>query len=136
MKNREIKFRAWDESQKYMAYQGTPDLETIQSFMFHYGEKILMQYIGLKDFNGKKIYEGDIILVNGKYHKIVKYHEKGFSFCLINICDLKNKNCMDIEQIPNPSWFSDFNRKIEVIGNIYETPELLEKPWSQKYSEK
>jgi GrpB-like predicted nucleotidyltransferase (UPF0157 family) len=32
---REIKFRSWDKDAKYMAYQGTPDLETIQSFMHH-----------------------------------------------------------------------------------------------------
>ena len=61
MSNREIKFRAWDESQNYMAYQGAPDLETIQSFMFHFGNKILMQYTGMKDKNGKEIYEGDMI---------------------------------------------------------------------------
>ena len=55
-KNMQIKFRAWDESQKYMAYQGMPDLETIQSFIFHFGDKILMQYTGFKDFNGKKYF--------------------------------------------------------------------------------
>jgi hypothetical protein len=49
---REIKFRAWDESQNYMAYQGTPDLETIQSFMHHFGDKLLMQFTGIKDKNG------------------------------------------------------------------------------------
>lgn len=31
-----IKLRAWDESQQYMAYQGTADLETIQSFIYHF----------------------------------------------------------------------------------------------------
>ena len=32
-------FRAWVESQKFMAIQGTPDLETLQSFMFHYADE-------------------------------------------------------------------------------------------------
>ena len=58
---REIEFRAYCPETKNMAYQGTPDLETIQSFMFHWGDKILMQYTGFKDRNGKKVYEGDIV---------------------------------------------------------------------------
>ena len=58
---REIKFRAWDEKQKYMAYQGTPDLETVSSFMHHYSDAILMINTGAKDGNGTEIYESDII---------------------------------------------------------------------------
>jgi len=58
---REIKFRAWDRNNKYMAYQGTPDIETLESFIFHFGDCILMQYTGLKDKNGVEIYEGDVL---------------------------------------------------------------------------
>ena len=61
LNGREIKFRAWDESQKYMAYQGTPDLETIQSFMHHFGDKLIMQATGLVDKSKNEIYEGDIM---------------------------------------------------------------------------
>jgi len=58
---REIKFRAWDEINNKMAYQGSPDLETIQSFMQHYGDKTLMQSTGLYDRNQKEIYELDLM---------------------------------------------------------------------------
>lgn len=55
------KYRAWDESQKYMAYQGSPDLETLQSFMHHFSDKQLMQSTGFQNKSGQEIFEGDIM---------------------------------------------------------------------------
>lgn len=50
--NRLPRFRAWDDKQKYMAIQGTPDLETLASFMHHYSDsKFLMQSTGILDKN-------------------------------------------------------------------------------------
>ena len=101
--NRQIKFRAWDESQKYMAYQGTHDLETIQSFMHHYGDKVLMQWTGLKDFLGFEIYEGDIVyLFSDGTSEVVRF-EDGYFFPLIDC---------------NPD-------EIHVVGNIYENKDWL-----------
>ena len=103
-----IKFRAWDESQKYMAYQGTPDLETIQSFMHHFGDKKLMQFTGLHDKNGKEIYEGDIVTDGvGKYKIIYDLKLAGYQpYCIFR---------------------DDPENYCEVLGNIYENPELLDK---------
>ncbi len=113
LKMRTIKFRAWDESQKYMAYQGTPDLETIQSFFHHFGDENLMQFTGLKDKNGKEIYEGDFI--KDKEHiYIVSWHDEMATFVI------KRKGWM----------FNHFfkegldNNDCEVAGNIYENTDL------------
>lgn len=111
--NREIKFRAWDESQKYMAYQGTPDLEEVQSFMHHFGNKILMQNTGLKDINGKDIYEGDIVVDDDGYKCDVRFYNGRF-IPLVYVKE--NYNCIDKY---DPKLFT-------VIGNVFENPKLMD----------
>lgn len=108
---REIKFRAWDESQKYMAYQGTPDLETIQSFMHHFGDRLLMQYTGLKDEHGKEIYEGDIVRLYKHIAEVI-FVNGAFKFAV--------KNSLGQDRYLSPA-----QKFCEVIGNIYEHPHLL-----------
>lgn len=110
--NREIKFRAWDESQEYMAYQGTPDLETIQSFMHHFGNNELMQSTGLADKNGKEIFEKDIVVDDDGYKWDVRFYNGRF-IPLVYVKE--NYNCIDKY---DPKLF-------EVIGNIFENTELL-----------
>lgn len=107
--SREIKFRAWIAKEKYMAIQGTPDLENLKSFMFHYGdEEILMQYSGLKDGRGNEIYEGDIVKY-GWRNLFVVFSNGEFKFF-----DKYNR------------WerYIDTNEML-IIGNIYENYEML-----------
>lgn len=109
--NREIKFRAWDENQKYMAYQGTNDLETIQSFMHHFGDKELMESTGLFDKNGKEIFEKDIIVDDDGYKCDVRFFNGRF----IPLVYVKEGyNCIDKY---DPKMF-------EVIGNVYENGDV------------
>ena len=114
--NREIKFRAWVESTlgDYMAIQGTPDLETLESFMYHYSDcKNLMQFTGLLDKNGREIYEGDI----NSYGYVIKYCEKKALFGEYGTRDKKNYDVL----MSYPMNSID----MIILGNIYENPELL-----------
>lgn len=83
------------------------------------------QFTGLKDKNGKEIYEGDIISVNGKYPKLIRYIDEWASYCLANLtdldCDLKTRYWQQV----SPCWWTDYKREIKVIGNVYDNPELL-----------
>lgn len=76
-----------------------------------FNESVLMQSTGLVDKNGKEIFEGDIVLIYGEKISKVFYSQGSF--------------CVDILNGGTPlHGFS--SKQLEVIGNIYENPELLE----------
>ena len=102
MENREIKFRAWIKAQERFAKDGFTIDYAIQD-----SDYILMQYIGLKDKNGVKIYEGDVMDNDGL---MVEVAFVGGAFC----------KCNDVGQ-----WLIIDPDECKVIGNIYENPELL-----------
>jgi uncharacterized phage protein (TIGR01671 family) len=130
---REIKFRAWDKDNfKMLTYED--DGNDVGFFIDSLNKTIsviglederrtdisveLMQYTGLKDKNDKEIYEGDIIaLPNDKPFKDF--------ICIVQF----NDGCFDI--VNKERGFRDYlkcwvcNNVAEVIGNIYENPELL-----------
>lgn len=121
--NREIKFRAW---QKWHEYMFTPDyIDFINGNIIigehdgdsRYEDIPLMQYTGLKDKNGKEIYEGDILKPTieneNKLGKIV-WLENRSAFGIHWFLQL---GVGDIEYCVN-------NMKMEIIGNIYENPEF------------
>ncbi len=84
------------------------------------------QFTGMTDKNGVKIFECDIFSINGKYPKVIKYQENVMAFCCANLADLKNEDWLSIWQQPGEVWWKDFNRDIEVIGNIHDNKNLLE----------
>jgi uncharacterized phage protein (TIGR01671 family) len=88
-------------------------------------EKTVGQFTGLLDKNRKEIYEGDMIVVNDKYPKLVKYIDDYACFCLANIEDLDEKMDTGYWHQVSPGWWNSSKREIRVIGNMYDHPELI-----------
>ena len=125
---REIKFRAWDEEQKRM-YQPEEIEQCCIVSISGYGRLSIaienpdwvelkkLQFTGLKDKNGKEIYEGYIVQgyfmkgskANVKIKNKVEYNHSGFG--------IRDKD--------NIFMYLIYGRELEVIGNIYENPELF-----------
>ena len=121
---REIKFRAWDKNQNkikrvlsvewldnmYVSYWNEPYYAT--------DSVLLMQYTGLKDKNGKEIYEGDILTANRFWHTqqtehvffVVEYDSTVGCFFAID----KDDNQHFLDEI-----------SFVIVGNIFENPELV-----------
>lgn len=144
---RERKFRAWSKvKNKMYSFQGANYLsgitfsnnssgETINKVAIHDNDRgviewkeaddfVFMEFTGLKDKNGKEIYEGDII-VPDTYHFndpfVVEYGVQEFA-------DDNYGECSAGWNIPL-HYVQEFGDRCpcKVIGNIYENPELLNK---------
>lgn len=126
---REIKFRAWDKEKKQMVIWGDDDFYylakdydgSVNLIGCHNGggdpdssitDYELMQYTGLKDKNGKEIYEGDIVRLTTKTGGDID-----------RLCEWSYRN--NGWRFQGFNYAGDDQRIIEVIGNIYENPELL-----------
>ena len=121
--SREIKFRAYHKERKEIFEIASIDFEEkkvtlsngiIKLLNVDFKQFELSQYTGLKDKNGKEIYEGDIVILNDTEEEnrcVVKY--KYGSYILID-GDLR-ENLSNVE-----------DSFLEVIGNIYENKNLLE----------
>lgn len=125
--NREIKFRAWDRDTKYMLYNDIypktkRDWDLCeQSLDVMLGvielDYDLMQCVGLKDKNGKEIYEGDILGILRVGNQVDIIGKIIFDTDLLSFT---------VEKV-NGGWdYLTHFSSLEVIGNIYENPELVE----------
>lgn len=118
----EFKFRAWDKRSNRFVDSGIQFNNTTMR-LATISDLILMRYTGLKDKNGKEIYEGDLVRQKQKF-------ADGYQIFLIAwghigwFPELKarklEKMMHKIEGENDADW-----EQFEVIGNIYENPELL-----------
>ena len=108
---REIKFKCWDKVDKQMFHNLVNfGSESINDF-FKEKQYIFLQYTGLKDKNGKEIYEGDMVRI--------QYVDNNFN-------DVDKVEKVFLTRRTGDYYIYEYmSNELEVIGNIYENPELL-----------
>jgi len=137
--NRIIKFRVWDNLTKQMLFEDFHLLGEVMSFSLidqwirehkegkglleRYNDMVFQQYTGIQDSKGVKVYDGDILREKmteemaanggGASLDVVRFSGGAFLIDCNPIWDYLSSN--------NPDVLEDF----EVIGNLYENPELL-----------
>lgn len=126
--SREIRFRVWDKERKYLwqaeclwkidflnehlyIIDGEGD-----AYQHDWSNFELMQYTGLKDKNGVEIYERDIVCPSGQEYGVIVWDNRSAGFW-VDYSKAKSVGKFDY-QLHQHTY-------LEVIGNIYENPELL-----------
>lgn len=151
-----LRFRAWNKATKEM-YE-VDDIMSIdfgeskisvktlffeRTNYYDFNDIVLMQSTGLRDKNGKEIFEGDVLKFNdswddccyegyvdgeieGVNYVEIQSESTGFIFCKTKYPDSSLFYYANEEHLTFQEILTDSDFEFEVIGNIYENPELLE----------
>lgn len=119
------KYRAWDKETKTMNGMAEIYRNRNQEIELRPRDEniILMLSTGLKDKNGKEIFEGDIIRYNIDVVDIKRHPTLGF-YTVLDGREGFFGDGMSIDDFEED--VKEFSKTAEIIGNIYENPELLE----------
>ncbi|QHJ83712.1 MAG: hypothetical protein [Caudoviricetes sp.] len=122
---RNIKFRAWDKNKKrysrqdeqsFLVENNENESYNVASVSFDYE---LEQFTGLYDKNGKEIYENDVIAVADSSYMDQKVHHETVGY---------NRSG---ELMAGSLRLSKIYPNVEIVGNVHETPELLEEKYAR-----
>lgn len=115
---REIKFKVWNKTRN--GFFGTASVEIRDGVLACNDNEVIILSTGLKDKNGKEIYEGDIVCTeynpgnhencHKQFHDVVEYKDGAYS-------TFNPANGYEYGSDPN---------ECEVLGNIYENTELVQ----------
>ena len=130
---RELRFRAWNKRLKMMCVVTGCHFESdiyyceskkLTSHTFGLIDLDIMQYTGLKDKNGREVFEGDILDCGDRIVKVVWHDDAGCFDCdfIKYIFTLNSNGCT------NQEW----KYRAVIIGNIHQNPELLKEAKSCK----
>jgi uncharacterized phage protein (TIGR01671 family) len=133
---REYKFRAWHPEHKEMVYfkpdKICKDVYQALAVFTLMAEKseFLQQFIGLLDKDGKEIYEGDIVKFEYYDEMVIDDNDNQEYSEDAQITKVESKGIIkgDFEecQMWLIDWAMDSDYIFEIIGNIYENPELVD----------
>ena len=128
---RETKYRAWDTELSVMHHAVECGVDT--GVQWSFGDllissrfSLVMQFTGLRDKNGKEIYEGDVL-----QYKDVAYSFDTEDEIMVEVVRWGDEQAAWMLVCPwsgemQTAWDGVDPKKSEVIGNIHENPELIE----------
>jgi len=117
-----LQFRIWLKDKKRMSYKSIYNISNTEAIKFcSDSDYIIMQCTGLRDKNGNLIYEGDIVSEKFAHGYPIEYYEKYYEVIWLERYVKFLPRVLNRDDFGDPLFFA----QCDIIGNIYENPELL-----------